>query len=293
MPDNHDRRVLLVNAFLPASAIQGGRVSQSQPILAAMPQLDRWKILPTGSVVGTVSGHPMIDDGDVITTSPVQNADQARPQAIVVTASGTEYKLLQPMQTPQRNGSSAAIVPSYNNFDFFNRGSSSLAPQLPSMAREEDAEAWKEAMAQYKLTTHTVGLEDEYILAGKATRSTSGKSNIWEAYRSDPNRGYLPMNGAASVCVKISGNIEAVSREYENYKAISFLGIARGRFVKCLGFYPVAGYETRFQNQCALVLEKGAQDLKTYLSSKETALSGEELRDACLSAAQCVQALHR
>jgi len=151
--------------------------------------------------------------------------------------------------------------------------------------------AWKAAVLAYKLTQAYIGLDEEYLLAGKPVRSTSGKSYIWDAYRADEAKGGLPKEGEPVVVIKVSTNLEAVSREYENYRKLNFLGISRGRFVQCHEFFPVAGYDKRFRNQCALVLEKGAQDLKSFLNSRGR-LEGKELRDACIAAAQCVQALH-
>jgi serine/threonine protein kinase len=173
---------------------------------------------------------------------------------------------------------------SNNGFSLLNMKPSPLA----NNGNKKQSPEWREAAAKFKLTTSTIGLDEEYLLAGKQTKSTSGKSNIWEAYRA--NEDGLPA-GEPPVCVKVSSNLEAVSREYENYRKLSFLGIARGRFVKCYEFFPVAGYDQKFRSQCALVMEMGARDLKSYLNSKGK-LEGKELRDATISAAQCVQALH-
>jgi len=136
-----------------------------------------------------------------------------------------------------------------------------------------------------------VGLEDEYLLASKPERSTSGKSSIWEAYKANESTG-LPVDNAVPVCMKISTNLEAISREYENYRKLSFLGIwETGRFVRCYEFFPVAGYDKPLSDQCALAIERGSRDLKSFLSSRGR-LENKELRDACVSATQCVQALH-
>lgn len=50
----------------------------------------------------------------------------------------------------------------------------------------------------------------------------------------------------------------------------------------------------RSKKQCALVMERGSEDLKTYLANKRAGggLSGKELREACSAAAQCIQAAH-
>lgn len=291
-----------------------GRPSLTQVhMAAAVPLLDRWKVLPSGSLVGTVKDHPYIDDGDVITTSPVKDPGAAKEQGIVETASGSQYRLLTPLRPPPSLASSAAVAamedprsglsayeaamaasgvlpadPTTTATTTENNTLPEEAPLKPGKIRT--GPVWKEAVTKYRLTQATIGLDDEYLLAGKAERSTSGKSNIWEAYKADETTG-LPINGEAPVCIKISANLEAVSREYDNYRKLSFLGMERGRFVRCYEFFPVAGYDKRFRNQCALVLEKGAKDLKSHLTSKGR-LEGKDLRDACIAAAQCVQALH-
>ena len=73
-----------------------------------------------------------------------------------------------------------------------------------TMTEEDDLETmrkkvrsspeWSKAVKKYKLTGATVGLEDEYLLAGKPERSTSGKSFIWEAYKT--NEMGLPVDNA-------------------------------------------------------------------------------------------------
>ena len=279
-----------------ASLSTASSLGKSQ--LWAVPQLDKWKLLPNGSIVGTVSNHPTIEDGDVITTSPVSSPDSAARNVIVETASGSKYKLLEPSNTGGGGGWMAnadiQTAPNINGFSFPSMRST-LPFTGPSTAQSKSSSkdtkaAWREARERLKLTMQTIGPDGEYILAGKPVRSTSGKSNIWEGYRTNPEDNGLPTD-EPPVCIKISTNYDAVSREYENYRKISFLGVARGRFVKCYEFFPVAAKEKKFANQCALVLEKGAQDLKSYLNNRGR-LEGNELRDACASAAACVQALH-
>lgn len=253
----------LVNAFsLGKKAV--ARPSASTQLSMEPPELNEWKVLDSGSVVGTVRGHPAINDGDIITTSPLQNPDAASRQTLVQTASGTTYKLLEPMPA---NTDAATF---YEN----------------SLLNGESA-AFRDAALKFNLNMRTVGMDEEYYLAGKPTPSTSGKSNIWEAYRT--NGEGVPTE--PPLCVKISSNIEAVSREFENYKRIGFPGIGKGRFVNCIEYLPVAGYDERFRNQCALVLEMGSRDLKSFLDSRGR-LVDNELKDACASAAQCVQSIH-
>jgi Protein kinase domain len=322
----------------------------------AIPTLDKWKVMPNGSVIGTVKNHPSIADGDVITTSPINNPNTANRMVTVTTASGSKYKLLEPrggvvvnaastaaqlasqqrqqqqqqqqqppskQQQQQQNDASAkssggggggvggffggwgglgssssssssdeaASTDTTNGASVNGAASRSVMDDEEALKRKvRSSPEWSQAVKKYKLTGSTVGLEDEYLLAGKPERSTSGKSNIWEAYKA--NDMGLPVDNATPVCMKISTNLEAISREYENYRKLSFLGIARtGRFVRCYEFFPVAGYDKRFRNQCALAIERGSQDLKSFLNAKGR-LEGKELRDACIAATQCVQALH-
>jgi hypothetical protein len=63
-----------------------------------IPVVDQWRIDNQGKLVGVVNGHPVIPDGDKITTSPLSNPDLADgPEKIVTTLSGSRYKLKQPM----------------------------------------------------------------------------------------------------------------------------------------------------------------------------------------------------
>jgi len=297
--------------------------------LAAIPTLNKWKIIPTGSVIGTVKNHPAIADGDVITTSPIEEPEMANRQSIVTTASGSKYKLLDPRgevgltaineieaaaleaayslssqsSNKQQSSSTSAGVSSFFAGWGGSRSSSKTVedPKVKVSSDESTAEAlkerirnsseWQEVARKYKLNGATIGLEDEYLLASKPERSTSGKSNIWEAYKVNESTG-LPVDNAVPICLKISTNLEAISREYENYRKLSFLGIwETGRFVRCYEFFPVAGYDKRFRHQCALAIERGSCDLKSFLNSRGR-LENKELRDACISATQCVQALH-
>ncbi|KAG7370865.1 serine/threonine protein kinase [Nitzschia inconspicua] len=311
------------------------RKPSTTQLFMAIPTLDKWKVMPNGSVIGTVKNHPSIADGDVITTSPINNPNAANRMVTVVTASGSKYKLLEPrggvvinaastaaqsaaQQREQQSKQQPQAAPAKSSGGGFFGGWGGLGLSSSSSSDDSTTDAngavnggssqsvmdeeearkrkvrsspeWSQAVKRYRLTGTTVGLEDEYLLAGKPERSTSGKSNIWEAYKA--NDMGLPVDNATPVCLKISTNLEAISREYENYRKLSFLGIARtGKFVRCYEFFPVAGYDKRFRNQCALVIERGAQDLKSFLNAKGK-LEGKELRDACITATQCVQALH-
>jgi hypothetical protein len=66
--------------------------------------LDEWQLLDNGSVVGSVRGHPNLNDGDIITTSPLADPAGARSGDCVITLTGSQYDLGNPMQL-RRNGS--------------------------------------------------------------------------------------------------------------------------------------------------------------------------------------------
>ena len=291
----------------------------------AIPSLDKWKVISNGSVIGTVRNHPSIADGDVITTSPIQNPEKAKRQSTVMTASGSKYYLLEPrgeLSPAAKKREAEALEAALAAADKMYNGKTDPSPPVKESPKESNfwggwsgpfkkangsaasesledqrknmlrrSPEWEEASRKYKLTGETIGLEDEYLLAGTPERSTSGKSNIWEAYKTNESTG-LPVEDAVPVCMKISTNLEAISREYENYRKLSFLGLwETGRFVRCYEFFPVAGYDQQFRNQCALAIERGSRDLKSFLTSRGK-LENKELRDACVSATQCVQALH-
>ena len=60
--------------------------------------LDEWQLLDNGSIVGSVRGHPTLNDGDIITTSPLSRPDSARSNNLVATLTGSQYQLGMPMQ---------------------------------------------------------------------------------------------------------------------------------------------------------------------------------------------------
>jgi len=60
--------------------------------------LDEWQLLDNGNIVGSVRGHPTLNDGDIITTSPLSRPDSARSNNLVATLTGSQYQLGLPMQ---------------------------------------------------------------------------------------------------------------------------------------------------------------------------------------------------
>jgi serine/threonine protein kinase len=228
----------------------------------APPRIDDWEVLKNGRVLGTVFDHPTIPNGDTITTSPISRPELAAPKKTVTTISGSKYLLGSP-------GASA------NNL---------ARPKGVSMQ-----ELQRRARVAFDLSGDVVGDEErKYLLAGRPTRSTSGKSQIYKAYRADEDN--LPTGPALTA--KVSKNWEAIEREAENYAKITKAGFWRGQFVELLDFLPEAStFSKKFPNMSALVMERGALDLKRYISINGQ-LKGRRLRDAAAAAATCLQAVH-
>jgi hypothetical protein len=63
------------------------------------PSLDNWKMMPEGKIRGVISGHPVIPDGDTITTSPLLDPEAVSGDELVQTNTGSQYKLLRPQGT--------------------------------------------------------------------------------------------------------------------------------------------------------------------------------------------------
>lgn len=298
--------------------------------LRSLPTLDEWEVMDDGTVVGTVSNHPAIDDGDVIATSPLTDPASAAALAIVTTLSGSKYKLGIPSPSKERNGASLngtpapsrrstpsiAINPQKALMDvqkradlqyqmivqsFMGGGLKPASKEAPPQEEEEDLmeaqrvaklmyekalkEARRAAVLKYDLTREKVG---GYLLSGKPIKSTSGKSQIWTAYKE--NEDGLPTG--EPVIVKVSPIVEALEREHENYKRATS-GLNTGQFVQVHHFLPRAGESKQLYNQCALIMEKGSRDLKNFLSFQEgMRLQGGALRDAAMAAAKCLQAFH-
>ena len=103
-----DEMKLLSVGLATLAAANNGRVDAFQPPertviptrLSSTPRkLDNWKVMPEGKIRGIISGHPVIPDGDTITTSSLVDPEKVTGDKLVVTNSGSEYMLLQPQGT--------------------------------------------------------------------------------------------------------------------------------------------------------------------------------------------------
>uniref|UniRef100_A0A7S4UNE4 Protein kinase domain-containing protein n=1 Tax=Ditylum brightwellii TaxID=49249 RepID=A0A7S4UNE4_9STRA len=158
-----------------------------------------------------------------------------------------------------------------------------------------------EVTVKYNLTGQTIA-NGKYLLSGEAQTSTSGKSQIWTAYRSDPKTG-LPIG--KPVTIKLTDNSQAIRRESRNYKRIKS-GLFRGEFVEKIEFLSdieVVGAKEEeedggssanmLEGKSVLVLEKGLMDLQEYMYQRDrVGLSSRAMRDAAHSAGKCIQAIH-
>ena len=241
---------------------------QSSWALSMQPIVDDWKILKSGELIGRVKNHPVLEDGDIIRTSPLENPEQAMAKKIVETTSGSKYKLGNPSVLQLKaNGKVSPNV------------------ATPQMDEKSLKMALAKAKAEYKLTGLLVG-NGNYLLAGRPRRSTSGKATIFTCYKNDGNG--LPVG--EPLCAKISANVEALRRESKNYeKATS--GLNRGRFVTFFQFYGRAGDSKGFVKQSAIIMERGVMDLKAFIEQSGP-LQGKALRESAVAAVQCLQALH-
>ena len=73
--------------------------------------LDDWQLLDNGSVVGSVKGHPNLNDGDIITTSPLADPANAQTGGSVTTLTGSQYDLGSPMQLKRNTASAMSSEP--------------------------------------------------------------------------------------------------------------------------------------------------------------------------------------
>jgi hypothetical protein len=64
---------------------------------ASVPTLEDWIILPNGRVEGKIRNHPEIEDGAIISTSPINPEDVLGKDVVAVeTKSGSQYLLISP-----------------------------------------------------------------------------------------------------------------------------------------------------------------------------------------------------
>ena len=156
------------------------------------------------------------------------------------------------------------------------------APSGPSLQDQ-----FREAKIKYSLNGKSVG-DGKYLLSGTMIRSTSGKSQIFNAYETDSNG--FPKE--PRLTIKISSDFYRLELENQNYNKVTS-GLNRGSFVKKIDFLPECNESGPFSNSCALVLESGERNLKDVcLARGKQGLEGKAMRQAAVSLVECVQSMH-
>jgi hypothetical protein len=296
-------------AFMP-SQNQQLRLSSLIHSMARTPEISRWEVLRSGAVRGVSKFHPVIADGDDITTSALADPTSVGGNKVVTTKSGSLYKLVGQTvapPAPKSNGASKVASASSGSsggglFSMFGAsgGSSTKKESTSAPAKAVQSKpvtpvskAAPEPVLKLKRTPPTVtavtignGL---YILTGSAIRSTSGKSQIWKAFKA----GADGEPTGSPLTVKLSSNYDSLSRENENFDKVAS-GLLNGAFVKKYEFLPyVEASKKGFESQSALIIESGIMDLKEFLKQRNfRPLQGKSLRDASAAAGQCIQAMH-
>ena len=127
------------------------------------------------------------------------------------------------------------------------------------------------------------GVVGNKFVLGNDPKTSSGKSAIYTA---------KPIDGEYEVIVKLSSNTEALQREKENYERIVGNAEDEGLFVQVHDYLDQADPNNdAMKEQAALIMEKGEQDLQTYIQTHGP-LKGEQLQDAMRSVSKCVEAVH-
>jgi serine/threonine protein kinase len=139
--------------------------------------------------------------------------------------------------------------------------------------------------AHEQLTGEIIG--DKWLLSDDFKESTSGKSYIYKAFRSNVNGN--PQGDP--VIIKISPNTVALERESQNYGIIGDNNESN-LFVAVLDYLPEADPTTsKFQDKSAIVMERGTQDLKSFIQENGP-LEGKQLQETAENTARCVEAVH-
>lgn len=294
---------------------------QNVVMMAGVPVVDGWRISRRGELLGVVSNHPTLPDGDLITTSPLSDPKSLADNKIVTTESGSKYKLglseatMKQMEKDRKAAEAAA-----------KKAEQAAAREAAALAKKQAAEekaaaaaakkqaaaatkaapvpapaaktppaavsagpSLKERMRQAKIDFGLNGKEvgnGRYLLSGNMLRSTSGKSQIYNAYEAD-NDG-LPTG--PRLTVKLSSNFDRLEQESRNYDKVTG-GLFSGSFVKKVEYLPDS--QGKGVSGAALILESGNRNLKDVMAARmNQGLTGKSMRQAAVALAQCIQAMH-
>jgi chemotaxis protein histidine kinase CheA len=300
-------------------------------MMAGVPVVNEWRVSRKGELLGVVSNHPTLPDGDVITTSPLSDPKSSADNKIVTTQSGSKYKLglseatMKQMEKDRKAAEAAA-----------KKAEQAAAREAAALAKKQAAEekaaaaaaaaakkaaatkkaapakaaatatkkaapapaanaaapagpSLQERMRQAKIDFGLNGKEvgnGRYLLSGNMLRSTSGKSQIYNAYKADSDG--VPTG--PRLTVKLSSNFDRLEQESRNYDKVTG-GLFSGSFVKKVEYLPDA--QGQGVAGAALILESGTRNLKDVMAARmNQGLEGKSMRQAAVALAQCIQAMH-
>jgi hypothetical protein len=276
-----------------------------------------------GTISGTVTNHPTIQDGDRITTSPIKDQVVVNENSVVETKSGSKYKLSNvaygatiPAVEAKKSKEAAAkkdsarsevkkkvtVAPAKNPFAAaLQKGAVATQATAATQSTYSPTELRKLAKSTFSLTGSTIGPSGKYLLAGKPRQSSGRAAKIWTAYLADANIPDVPAgfvdgdaSGVQKLTVKLSPDFERLQLENFNYNKVQS-GLFTGRFVKKIEYIETVQSNKRDLDgkYSALVIESGQYDLKALLSARKgLPIRGKALRDAASAAGQCIQAVH-
>ena len=291
-------------------------------MMAGVPVVDGWRISRKGELLGVVNNHPTLPDGDLITTSPLSDPKSLADNKIVTTESGSKYKLglseatMKQMEKDRKAAEAAAKkaeqaaareAAALAKKQAAEEKAAATAAKKQAAAAKKAAPApapapvakaaaaapagpsIKERVRQAKIDFGLNGKEvgnGRYLLSGNMLRSTSGKSQIYNAYKADEDG--LPTG--PRLTVKLSSNFDRLEQESANYDKVTG-GLFSGSFVKKVEYLPDA--QGKGVSGAALILESGNRNLKDVMTARmNQGLTGKSLRQAGVALAQCIQAMH-
>ena len=315
--------LIFASAFAPPQVSLSNRRTVDvciPPLFAAGPPIiSNWRYQSKGTITGTVTNHPTIDDGEQITTSVVKNpASTINENIIVETKSGSKYKLSNvaygatiPAKEANKGKEvataekKAAVVSTKSSAVVSATSKAQVVVSKPVTASRQSqvspAELRRLAKSTFSLTGATIGPNGKYLIAGNPRQSSGRAAKIWTAYVADPNNPDVPAgfeNGDGSsvqrLTMKLSPDVYRLQLENSNYNKVQS-GLFKGRFVKKIEYMENVQSNKRDMDGkfAALVIESGQYDLKALLASRKgLPLRGRALRDAASAAGQCIQAVH-
>lgn len=188
--------------------------------------------------------------------------------------------------------------------------SPSVKSPAPAPQQQQQAQTQPQAL-EFPLTGESIsnGRGTHYLLAGRAKRKPSGRSEIIMAYKADDD--FKPVGEV--MVVKLSTNRGKLEAEYSNYEkiqsrsgggpgnnAMGLLGGIAGNnnphhqpFVKCIDFIPRIEGSIKYAQHSALILERGEIDLREHRAGQTGPYEPALTKAALLTAVRCMDTMHK